>query len=108
MRQTLHVERFSRPATTPESREIGDERVKIAAQKFGRRQEVPPREAESVQMHHRLGVWRIGRLTVEDVDALDLRPSFRQGRRRTRHPPRRTPSSVWAHMAQYPGGSRPA
>ena len=48
MRHFRHVERFRCPATTSEPRKIGDERMEVIAQSFGRRQKVPTGEAESV------------------------------------------------------------
>ena len=103
MRHFRHVERFGCPATTSEPGQIGDERVEVVAQPLGRRQKVTTGEAESVEMHHHPGIRRLGRLTIEDVDTTDRRPSLREGRRRPRRTSRRTVVALLEdHGPQYP------
>ncbi len=103
MRHFRHVERFGCPATTSEPGQIGDERVEITTQPLGRRQQVATGKSESVEVHHHLGIRRIGRLTIEDVDTPDRRPSLREGRLRPRRTSRRTvPPSAYDHNDSIP------
>src|SRR5829696_2521821 len=51
-------------------------------------------------MHHHRGIRRLGRLTIEDVDTIDRRPSLRESRRWPLGTSRRTPlTSGWNHRA---------
>ena len=69
-------ERFDGISAPAESGQVGHQGMKLIGEYFSGGQQIAAREPKSMEVQHHWRIRRGGRLTIEDIDAVDRRPTL--------------------------------